>query len=171
MLCQAFKYYRALCPPNAPQNAFYLQPSTTPTETCWYSTRLLGHTKFGSTVSRFYSNVGIGGFRTNHSLCASAGHRSVEGAQSYKRNSDTQRKELSDILNASKNIPLTPVFSSKQLIKSETHASSQPYQVFKNCTVNFYTGQQQQTACNTAPGSALKQRLAVIYDSSDSDSE
>ena len=70
-----FKHYRALCAPNTPPNAFYLQPSTTPTETCWYSTRPLGHTKLGSTVSRLCSKAGIAGFRTNHSLRASTASR------------------------------------------------------------------------------------------------
>ena len=37
-----------------------------------------------------------------------------------KRTSDTQRKELSDILNATTNIPQTPVSSSKGLTTAET---------------------------------------------------
>ena len=89
------------------------------------------------------------------------GHCSIEGARSYKRTSDTQQKELSDILNATTNIPQTPVSSSKGLTTAaETQPFCQPCQVFKKCTVNFFTGQQDQTACNTAP--VLKRRRAVI---------
>jgi hypothetical protein len=65
--------------------------------------------------------AGIDGYKTNHSLRATAatrlyqsgvdeqlvmertGHRSIEGIRSYKRTSDTQREALSDILNKNSN--------------------------------------------------------------------
>ena len=66
------------------------------------------------TISRLCKTAGIEGFRTNHSLRATAatrlgvdeqlvmertGHRSLEGVRSYKRTSDLQHEALSDILN------------------------------------------------------------------------
>ena len=102
-----FKRYRQLCPPDAPPDAFYLQPARRPTESCWYSNRALGHNSLGKTLSRLCSSAGIAGYKTNHSLRATAtsrlyhsgvdeqlvmdrtGHRSVDGVRSYKRTSDT----------------------------------------------------------------------------------
>ena len=115
-----FQHYRELCPEDAPPHAFYLQPSRTPTSTCWYSKCPLGHTTLGKTVTRLCKSAGIEGYKTNHSLRATAtsrlyqsgvdeqlvmertGHRSLEGVRSYKRTSDEQREALSDILNRTK---------------------------------------------------------------------
>ena len=52
-----FKLYWELCPPNAPGDAFYLQPSHMPTLT-WYSKIPLGHTQLLSTVSRLCKLAG-----------------------------------------------------------------------------------------------------------------
>ena len=91
-----------------------------PTSACWFSTRPLGHNPLGNTVARMCKAAGIKGFKTNHSLRATAtsrlyrsgvdeqlvmertGHRSIEGVRSYKRTSETQREVLSDILNMTK---------------------------------------------------------------------
>ena len=112
-----FKLYRSLCPREAPEHAFYLRPSEHPTDSCWFLKLPLGHTKLSSTVARLCKSAGIEGYKTNHSLRATAtsrlyrsgvdeqmvmertGHRSLEGVRSYKRTSDKQREALSDILN------------------------------------------------------------------------
>ena len=74
----------------------------------------------GRIISRICKEADIGGYKTNHSLRATAatrlyqsgvdeqlvmertGHRSLEDVRSYKRTSDTQCQALSDILNCSK---------------------------------------------------------------------
>ena len=113
-----FKMYTQLCPDIPKElNAFYLQPMKTPTVDCWYTCRPLGHNTIAKTISRLCANAGITGYKTNHSLRATAatrlyqsavdeqlimertGHRSLEGVRSYKRTSDEQREYLSDILN------------------------------------------------------------------------
>ena len=112
-----FKLYRELCPPDAPGDAFYLQPSHKPTPTCWYYKIPLGHTQLSSTVSRLCKLAGIEGYYTNHSLLATVtsrfyqsgvdkqlvmehtGHQTIEGVHPYKRTSDQQREALSDLLN------------------------------------------------------------------------
>ena len=101
-----FKKYRQLCPDDPVANSFYLQPSRTPTDTCWYTRQPLGHSMLGGTVARLCKQTGIEGYETNHSLRATAitslfesgvdkqqimertGHRSLEGVRSYKRMSD-----------------------------------------------------------------------------------
>ena len=111
-----FKKYTQLCPAHTPSNAFYLKPAINPTSNCWYSTVPIGHNTLRNTT-RLCKNAGIEGFRTNHSLRATAatrlyqsgvdeqlvmertGHRSLEGVRSYKRTSDQQREALSDIMN------------------------------------------------------------------------
>ena len=112
-----FKKYRQLCPEDPVANAFYLQPSRSPTETCWYTRQPLGQTLLGGTVARLCKQAGIEGYKTNHSLRATTTtrlyekgvdeqqimertrHRSLEGVRSYKRTSDRQRRALSDVLN------------------------------------------------------------------------
>ena len=133
-----FKRYRALCPSDAPPHAFYLQPLRSPTASCWYSNRPLGHNTLRNTVARLCSSAGIQGYKTNHSLRATAtsrlyqsgveeqqvmertGHRSVEGVRSYKRTSDQQRQALSDILNQ----PCSSATSSSTVIPAVTSATS-----------------------------------------------
>ena len=112
-----FKKYIQLCPENPNLTAFYLQPLKSPTSDCWYSSKPLGHNTISKTISRLCSEAGITGYKTNHSLRATAatrlyqsgideqlvmertGHRSLEGVRCYKRTSDEQREVLSDILN------------------------------------------------------------------------
>ena len=108
-----FKLYMQLCPPDAPDHAFYLKPldSGRVTDSCWYSKNPLGHNLLGKTVSRLCTVAGIGGFKTNHSLQATStsrfyqlgveeqmertSHRSIDGVRSYKRTSEEQRVVLS----------------------------------------------------------------------------
>ena len=112
-----FKQYVVLCPETKPANAFYMQPAANPSEKCWFSNRPIGHSALSKTVARLCKEAGIPGYKTNHSLRATAatrlyqsgvdeqlvmertGHRSLEGVRSYKRTSDIQREALSDILN------------------------------------------------------------------------
>lgn len=111
-----FKLYLSLCPPESPANAFYLAPLKKPTENCWYSVSPVGKNKLSHAVSNMCKACGIQGFKTNHSLRATAatrlyasgvdeqlvmertGHRSIEGIRSYKRTSNEQQEAVSDIL-------------------------------------------------------------------------
>ena len=70
-----FKRFTELCPKDAPPHAFYLRPAQSPTSTCWYSTVPLGHTTLSNTVARVCKLAGIKGFKTNHSLRATATSR------------------------------------------------------------------------------------------------
>ena len=112
-----FKKYKQLCPDILEKNAFYLQPAIKKTLMCWYSPRPIGHDTLSKTLPRLCKSAGIQGFKTNHSLRATAatrlyrsgideqlvmertGHRSLEGVRNYKRTSDQQRQVLSDVLN------------------------------------------------------------------------
>ena len=129
-----FKLYQEKCPADAPAHAFYLRPLTSPTSQCWYAKCALGHNSLSGTVARLCKLGGISGYKTNHSLRATAttrlyqsgvdeqmvmeltGHRSLEGVRSYKRTSNTQREALSDILNRSN----TPVRNTPQVSHSQT---------------------------------------------------
>ncbi len=118
-IVRLFKKYTSLCPDSA--TAFYLQPANKPTEAVWYTSKPLGHNTLSKTICRLCKTAGIEGFKTNHSLRATAatrlyelgveeqtvmeqtGHRSLEGVRSYKRTTSQQQQVLSDIL--SSNIP------------------------------------------------------------------
>ena len=67
-----FKKYFSLCPADAPADAFYLQPSRMPMETCWFSRRALGYHPLSITVARICKAAGIEGYKTNHSLRATS---------------------------------------------------------------------------------------------------
>ena len=85
-----------------------------------YAAQPIGHDKLNGTVARICKAAGVPGFKTNHSLRATAatrlyhagideqiimettGHRSLDGVRSYKRTSAQQRKSISDILSLTK---------------------------------------------------------------------
>ena len=68
-----YKLYQSKCPPNHTKNAFYLRPLQKPNAAgFWYSTQPAGHSKLDGTVARMCKAAGIGGFKTNHSLRATA---------------------------------------------------------------------------------------------------
>ena len=67
-----YNKYMALSPPDAPADAFYLQPAKSPTSTCWFAKQPLGHNPLGNTVARICRSAGITGFKTNHSLRATS---------------------------------------------------------------------------------------------------
>ena len=108
-----FKRYPELLPDNRPHDAFYFQPLKNPTRSCWYFKKLLGHHTLRNTLSRLCKKAGITGYKSNHTLHATAatrlyksgideqlvmdrtGHRSLEGIRSYKRTSNSQREAVS----------------------------------------------------------------------------
>ena len=191
-----FKLYRSLCPTDAPKHAFYLQPARSPTESCWYSTRPLGHTPLGKTVSRLCKSAGITGYKTNHSLRATSttrlyqsgvdeqlimertGHRSLEGVRSYKRTSNTQRQTLSDILNkpsCSHTVSTNPSPDHINNLHSATLSNqllqglTLPDASFHNCSVTFNLGTQATPITSTATATPRKRRRVLIEDDSDTD--
>ena len=84
----------------------------------------VGHNTLGETVSRLSSKAGIQGHKTNHFLRVTTatrlfhagvdeqltmkrtGHRSLDGVCLYKRVSNEQDREISEILNSVENIPV-----------------------------------------------------------------
>ncbi len=111
-----YKKYQSKCPAQRPEHAFYLQPLKKPSRDCWYSVMPIGHYTLAGTVSRMCKAAGIAGYKTNHSLRATAatrlyqagvdeqlimektGHRSLEGVRTYKRTTTNQQEGISDIL-------------------------------------------------------------------------
>ena len=116
-----FKLYNKLCPSNRP-NALYLKPLQVKKEDCWYANQAIGHNTLSSMMQDMCKKAGIEGYKTNHSLRATAasrlfhegvdeqlimertGHHSLDGVRSYKRTATEQVMEISDILNRPKKI-------------------------------------------------------------------
>ena len=134
-----FKLYQSKCPPDRPPGAFYLKPLKNPRGAYWYAAQPIGRDKLNGTVARICKAAGIQGFKTNHSLRATAvtclyhadideqiimettGHRSLEGVRSYKRTSDQQKESISDILSLTKRFK-----AANQALESEaSHALMQ----------------------------------------------
>jgi len=170
-----FKKYAQLCPDTPNLNAFYLQPLSKPTENQWYSVKPLGHNTINNTMSRLCKAAGIGGFKTNHSLRATAatrlyqsgvdeqmimektGHRSLDGIRSYKRTSDEQRETLSDIMN--RKVPRfesqSPLAVSEKI--SDVNSSSN-VQVEPGSTTNI-----QSNSKNGIPGNFTFNSCSVVF--------
>ena len=97
--------------------SLYLRPLDQPKTNVWYSCQAVGINEITKTVKRLCSEAGLSGFRSNHSLRATAasrlysknfdeqlisqttGHRSV-ALRSYKRTSSGQKKVISHGLRA-----------------------------------------------------------------------
>ena len=149
-----------VCPmENLKKNAFYLQPLKNPTSQCWYSVKPIGHDTLDKAVARMCSLGGVGGYRTIRATAATrlyqagvdeqlimekTGHRSTEGARSYKHTSEQQLQQLSDILHGSSSTanhtasliqPLQQPLSDKQ--ESSTEISVHHSSASKNVTMNF----------------------------------
>ena len=138
-----FKLYRSKCPPNRPNGAFYLKPAIKSTETCWYSVSPVGHTTLAGMVARMCRSAGIAGYKTNHSLRATAatrlyqagideqlimertGHHSLEGVRSYKRTNSEQQENISDIISLSKKRHVSS--SQNALLPSTAFSSPVPF--------------------------------------------
>ena len=58
-----YKKYTALCPPDAPLDAFYLHPLRKPKPTCWYQPKPVGHNILSKTVKKLTDKVGAVGLR------------------------------------------------------------------------------------------------------------
>ncbi|XP_070572936.1 uncharacterized protein [Ptychodera flava] len=114
-IVRLYERYNQLCPSDRPDGAYYLYPLSKPTTICWYTNRPLGHNALNGTVARMCKQAGIDGYRSNHSLrataatrlfdanvdeqliCEKTGHRS-NAVRSYKRTSDRQQQNISRIL-------------------------------------------------------------------------
>lgn len=96
-------------------SAFYLRPLAKLKSDTWYSCQPLGVNQISGTVARLCKTAHLTGFRTNHSLrataasrlfnknfdeqliCETTGHRST-AVRAYKRTSDGQKKSISKVL-------------------------------------------------------------------------
>ncbi|XP_028418023.1 uncharacterized protein LOC114542762 [Dendronephthya gigantea] len=116
-IVRLYDKYVSLCPSVGAESstAFYRTALKCPKPNCWYSSVPVGHNKLASTVKRLCEQAGLSGYRTNHSLrataatrmydkgvdeqliCEKTGHRS-DAVRAYKRTSSEQQVEVSDIL-------------------------------------------------------------------------
>ncbi len=99
-----FKKYNTLCPSNRPLDVFFLKPlsTCTPREDCWFNPVAVGHNTLQKMTKTMCLQGGIEGFKTNHSLRATAatrlykegvdeqlimertGHHNINGVRNYK---------------------------------------------------------------------------------------
>ena len=79
LVCRCFvnlyKLYQSKCPRDRLGHAFYLQPLKNSTAECWFSAIPNGHATLAKTISRICHAAGIKGYKTNHSLRATAASR------------------------------------------------------------------------------------------------
>ena len=127
-----FKLYLSKLDVHAPQSAFYYKPLQKWSSTgAWFTKQPLGHNTLDTMMSRICKKAGVTGYKTNHSLRATAasrlyhsgldeqlimertGHRSIEGIRSYKRTNSQQQQKVSNLLNR---IECTTLSSSESAI-------------------------------------------------------
>ena len=70
-----FKLYLSVCPSDAPAGAFYLSPLKTLKTGCWFSISPIGKNKLSKAIANMCKECGIQGYKTNHSLRATAATR------------------------------------------------------------------------------------------------
>lgn len=113
-IVRIYEAYLSHRPPAAPEH-LYLRPLSRISGGVWFSCQPIGINTLSKTVARLCTSAGVTGFRTNHSLRATAatrlyhakvdeqqiaettGHRST-AIRRYKRTTDDQRKETSNII-------------------------------------------------------------------------
>ena len=100
---QLYKKYVKLCPDSPDTNAFYLQPLAVPTTNQWYSRKPLGHNSINNTIPRLCKAAGIEGFKTNHSLRATAATRLYQSGVDEQLIMDI---EVWRVLEAIKELPM-----------------------------------------------------------------
>ena len=117
-IVKLYEKYISHCPVPSDDDApfpFYLRPLEKPRGNIWYSNQCVGRHKLAQTVADICKKAGLSGYRTNHSLRASAatrmfdaevdeqlicevtGHRS-NAVRSYKRTNAAQKRKLSSIV-------------------------------------------------------------------------
>ena len=122
MHCAFIQAVQQKCPPDRPDDAFYLKPLSKPTGDVWFQSRPVGHNVLGGVVKRLCESAGLQGHYTNHSLRATAatrlfeagideqlimqrtGHSTTAGVRSYKRVGEKLRSITSDMLNCAKKV-------------------------------------------------------------------
>ena len=159
-----YKLYKTKCPKDRPEHAFYLQPLKSPTADCWYNTVPIGHATLAGTIARICRQAGITGYKTNHSLRATAatrlyqagideqlimettGHHSLEGVRSYKRTNTEQQESVSGILSLAKKRTLTPtnndhssVVPAASALSSATILNSQQLTIHPDVLKHMFT--------------------------------
>ena len=110
-----YEKYMSHCPILRP-DAFYLKPLTAPACDVWYAKSAIGRNKLACVVSNICTQGNLPGYRTNHSLRASAatrlydaevdeqviseitGHRS-KAIRDYKRTSEALKRKANSIIN------------------------------------------------------------------------
>ncbi|CAC5393007.1 unnamed protein product [Mytilus coruscus] len=111
-----FELYASHCPPFPRKaDALYLRPLKIPNGNIWYAVQPIGRHSLANIVASIYQEAGIGVYRTNHSLRASAatrmydagvdeqlicevtGHRS-NAIRNYKRTNEKQKRKINSVI-------------------------------------------------------------------------
>ncbi|CAC5417572.1 unnamed protein product [Mytilus coruscus] len=111
-----FELYASHCPPFPRKaDALYLRPLKIPNGNIWYADQPIGRHSLANIVASICQEAGIGGYRTNHSLRASAatrmydagvdeqlicevtGHRS-NAVRNYKRTNEKQKRKINSVI-------------------------------------------------------------------------
>lgn len=121
---------------------FYLRPLVAPNaDGAWFAMQAVGRVKLSNTVRELAQEAGISGKVTNHSLratcasrlyrnavdeqliCEKTGHRS-NAVRTYKRTSEDQMRDMSDILYGNKKQKVAECTESKPEVVTNSLASS-----------------------------------------------
>ena len=121
--CPVFLYQKYVQHrPKCDLSHFYLRPLIKPTDDIWFACQPVGRQTLGKVIADACKNIGLGGFRSNHSLRATAatrlydaevdeqviaeitGHRS-SAIRGYKRTSDELKRKACEIVQGGSKLP------------------------------------------------------------------
>ena len=153
-----FKKYISKCPENIKRNeVFYLTPikNCKPASEVWYTKVPIGKNTLRNVVSNLCKEAGIEGYKTNHSLRATAcslalskgvpeklimdrtGHKSLTSLHTYQRVSAKDKESVSDVLQGGKDCFMDEPITKRAKVDKSAKEGKPCNINLTNCSVLF----------------------------------
>ena len=137
-LLNIYRCYISHCLVENRPDAFYLRPLDNPKGDIWFSCQAVGKQTLATVITNMCKRAGLPGFRTKHSLRATAatrlfeaevdeliteitGHRS-DSVRSYKRTGDALKRKASEIIQSAPSTLSSAPLQAAKVLKISTES-------------------------------------------------